>query len=414
MPTKRVMVIGGGAAGMAAAVRAGECGAQVTLLERFPKLGKKLLATGNGRCNLMNMSAPRYFGQPVFAEAVLAQMPASRVLGVFRRWGLMTVQEDDGRVYPACGQAAAVLEVLKARLREQRVNIQLDTEIDALTRLSDGQWCAETTDHRAYQAEKCILATGGLAGGHLGCTQGAYALAAENGHRLHPLFPGLAPLLTDKSMVRGLAGLRAPAIVTLMDRGEPVSAAQGEMLFAEYGVSGICVMQLARDACPIVQRGGRAWLRVDFSPMLGLCPRIYGRLPLDRIPDHTQAVRALLESRARILPKDELLLGLVPAALKTRLERARPEELPELLAAYPIGITGVRSFENAQITCGGIDTSAVDPATMASEICDGLYLTGELLDVDGDCGGFNLLFAFATGLLAGENAAGGYAYKVID
>ncbi len=404
MPTKRVMVIGGGASGMAAAIRAGECGAQVTLLERFPKLGKKLLATGNGRCNLMNMGTARYFGQSDFAEAVLSHMPAARVLGVFRRWGLMTVQEDDGRVYPACGQASAVLEVMKARLREQRVDVQLETEIDTLTRLPNGQWCAKTTDHRDFRADACILATGGLAGGNLGCTQASYALAASNGHYMTPLFPGLAPLLTDKSMVRGLAGLRAPVIVTLMERNKPVCAAQGEMLFADYGVSGICVMQLARDAYPIVQRGGRAWLKVDFSPMLGLCPRAYGRLPIDQISDHRQAVRALLESRARMLPKDELLLGLVPMALKTRLERAEMTELPELLTAYPIDIKGVRSFENAQITCGGIDTTAVDPAAMSSKICENLYLTGELLNVDGDCGGFNLLFAFATGLIAGEHA----------
>ncbi len=408
MEKKRVMVVGGGAAGMVAAIRAAEKGAAVTVLERFQKPGKKLLATGNGRCNLCNSGAPVYFGQSAFALRVLEQMPAARVMGVFERWGLALVQEDGGRVYPACGQASAVLDVLRARMEENGVQVVVNAPVHSLYK-ERGALIARTEDMADYQADACILATGGLAGGNLGCERGDYSLAAEHGHALTPLSPALAPLITEKSAVRGLAGLRAPVIVTLMDGRDAVSAAQGEMLFADYGVSGICVMQLARDAYDLTQAGSGAWLRVDFSPMMGLCPREYGRLALGDLKDHAPLARELLRKRAGMLKSADLLLGLLPAVLRRRLEGAAIEELPTLLTAFPIAIQKVRSFENAQITRGGIDTDGVNPMTMESKYLEGLYLSGEMLNVDGDCGGYNLLFAFATGLIAGENAAGNKA-----
>lgn len=405
MSARRVLIIGGGAAGMAAAIRAEEKGAEATILERFPRLGKKLLATGNGRCNLCNMGEPIYFGQSDFARSVLSFMPAARVLGVFERWGLSVCMEEDGRVYPSCGQASAVLDVLTARLAERRVRVETGAAVTDLFSAGEG-FVARTEDMREFEADACVLATGGLAGGNLGCPLSSYALAQNLGHTLTPLSPALAPLMTERSAVRGLAGLRAPVIVTLMDGTMPVCAAQGEALFAEYGVSGICVMQLARDAYDLTRNGGRAWLRIDFSPMLNICARAFGRVPLERLEDHEPAVRELLKKRALTLKQDELLLGLLPGALYKKLNTAPRDALPALLTKYPVAVQGVRAFENAQITRGGVDAAQIDPETMASRLCPGLYLTGELLNVDGDCGGFNLLFAFATGLLAGESAAG--------
>ena len=404
MSARHLLVIGGGASGLSAAVRAAENGASVTLLERFRKPGRKLLATGNGRCNLANTGAPLYFGDAGFAVQTLDALPVNTMLETFERWGLHTVAEADGRVYPACGQAAAVLDVLLARARANGVQMVLDASVRALT-FDGARFFARTEAGVEYAADGCILAFGGCAGGNLGCARNAYALAEAFGHTVSPLAPALAPLVTDKSAVRFLAGMRAPVIVTLMDGKAPVCAAQGEALFADYGVSGICVMQLARDAYLLEKRGAAPWLRVDFSPMLGLARRAFGRLDAFALEDHAADAREMLQARARVLPENELLLGLVPAQLAQRLSGARPDALPELLTAYPIPVRGVRSFENAQVTQGGVSCHEVSPQTMESRLMPGLFLTGEALDVDGDCGGYNLQFAFCSGMLAGESAA---------
>ena len=402
MSQNRAVVIGAGASGMAAAIRAGECGYHVTLLEKGQKPGRKLLATGNGRCNLCNTGAPVYFGEADFALKVLQQCGASRVLNTFDRWGLQTIQEEEGRVYPACGQAQAVLDVLLCRLNEIHASIETDSEVIRI-RKEQGLFRVMTADYREFVAERCILATGGMAGGRLGCEYSAYQLAASLGHRMTDLSPALVPIMTDKGSVRSLAGLRVPAIVTLMDGKQPVSAAQGEVLFADYGLSGICVMQLASECDALLDMGRSPRLKVDFSPLLNVCPRKYGRLDVSQMPDWRAAVDALLRRRAMLVPEERVLVGLLPAALARRFADVPLKNLADRLCGYIIPVQGIRSMEYAQVTHGGVFAQDVDPQTMQSKCCEGLYLTGEMLNVDGDCGGFNLLFAFATGLLAGEN-----------
>lgn len=399
----QIIVVGAGASGMAAAICAAEQGAKVTVLEKNTKPGKKLLATGNGRCNLCNVSAPRYYGQTDFALKVLSNMSAARMLGTLERWGLATVQEDGGRVYPASGQAQTVMDVLSVKMAETGVRLVTESEVTGIS-CAQGMFSVETVNGQ-YTADKCILSTGGLAGGRLGCELSSYDLPVSQGHRLNRLSPALTPLMTDRAAVRGLAGLRVPAIVTLMSGKTPISASQGEILFADYGISGICVMQLASDTEEALRTSSDVWLNVDFSPLIGLCKREYRRLELSELTDRTEQIRALLNRRLRLIAPQNLLTGLLPGALCRRLEGTRPGELPYLLTHFPLTIKGVRSFENAQVTHGGIDTRDVDPNTMQSARCPGLYLTGEVLDVDGDCGGFNLLFAFSSGMLAGSNAA---------
>ncbi len=403
-----VIVIGGGAAGLTAALSASGQGARVLVLEAAGRVGRKILASGNGRCNLANVGPASYPGGGAFAQNVLRQCPVSRVLDFFHGLGLVTVEEDGGRVYPGCGQAAAVLDVLRGAIERRAIEVLCDTPVQ---RIQPTKWGLRVqTGGKTHDASAVIAACGGMAGGKLGHDGGAYQLLTDLGHTLTPVKPALSPLMAEKSAVRGLSGLRLPAILTLCgQKGQPLgNPFQGEALFTDYGVSGVCAMELARRAGEEKEKTG-AWptLYMDFSPMLGLCPRYYGALDEAwRDPGrHLKPMRAFLEDRAHTLPKDALLQGMVPRLLAERLKGQSLPELARSLSAFPVPLTGVRGLEYAQVTAGGIACREFDPDTLRSQLVPGLYAAGEMLDVDGACGGFNLQFAFASGIVAGEQAA---------
>ena len=396
-----VLIIGGGASGLAAAIVAARHGARVTLLERGDRVGKKLLATGNGRCNLANLGEPCYFGDAAFAAAVLARMPVSGVLRFFADIGLPTRPDAAGRVYPGCNQAAAVLDVLRMQLDALGVRVQTQTEALSLRRKGSG-WIVRT-NQGDLTADQVILCCGGLAAPKLGAVN-AYRLLTDLGCRLIPPAPALSPIETETAPLKGLSGLRLPVILTLCQGEAPVACAQGEALFADYGISGVCAMQLARDAWALLKKGKKPMLYVDFSPTLGICDYVMGRQtagdPLAHLPD----AQRWLDARQG-MPGPDKLLGALPRLLREKLQKAAPGDLPRLLCAYPLAVTGVRGFDQAQVTQGGIDTADFDPATLEHCRLPGLRVCGEMLNVDGDCGGYNLQFAFATGLLAGAAAA---------
>ncbi len=414
-----VIIIGGGAAGLTAALSASGRGASVTVLEAAPRVGRKILASGNGRCNLANTVPAEYAGGGGFAARVLDRCPADRVLAFFRGLGLLTAQEDAGRVYPACGQASAVLDVLRSALDRQGVRVLCDCPANRIEPKKDGGFRVHT-HQGAMDARAVVAACGGMAGGRLGHDGGAYRLLTDLGHALIPTMPALSPLTAEKSAVKGLAGLRLPAILTLCRKKDGLTArdarrrdmpifrpCQGEALFTDYGVSGICAMELCRRTGEEFAESG-AWpvLYLDFSPMLGLVPRRYGWLEGDPRPERNlDAVRALLKKRAETLPPDDLLTGLAPRVLAERLKGQSIPDLARNLAAYAVPLTGVRGFDYAQVTAGGVSAAEFDPETLESLRVPNLFAAGEMLDVDGPCGGYNLLFAFASGLLAGESAA---------
>ena len=403
-----VIIIGGGAAGLTAALSASERGARVLMLEAANRVGRKILASGNGRCNLANMGPESYPGGGAFAGNVLARCPVNKILDSFHGLGLVTVEEDGGRVYPGCGQAAAVLDVLRGAIERRGIEVLCDTPAQ---RIQPTKWGLRVhAGGKAWDASAVIAACGGMAGGKLGHGGGAYQLLTDLGHTLTPVKPALSPLMTEKSAVKGLSGLRLPAILTLCgQRGQPLgNPYQGEALFTDYGVSGVCAMELARLAGEEKEKTG-AWpvLYMDFSPMLALCPQYYGALDETmRDPNrHLKPIRAFLEERTHILPNDTLLRGMVPRLLAERLKGQTLTELARSLAAFPVPLTGVRGLEYAQVTAGGIACGEFDPDTLQSRLIPGLYAAGEMLDVDGTCGGFNLQFAFASGMVAGEQAA---------
>ncbi|MBR3106319.1 MAG: aminoacetone oxidase family FAD-binding enzyme [Clostridia bacterium] len=397
-----VMIIGGGAAGLTAALSASKQGAKTVVLEAAPRVGRKILASGNGRCNLANASALRYNGDTALAEAVLTACPVERVLRFFRGLGLMTVEEAGGRIYPACGQAAAVLDVLRLALERQGVDLICEAPVTKLEKTKAG--FRVLTPRGVFEARSVVAAFGGMAGGKLGHDGGAYRLLTDLGHTLVPPRPALSALVTEKKAVKGLSGLRLPAKLTLCDGTKPIEADQGEALFTDYGVSGVCAMQLSRTAGKLLSTGKSPMLYLDFSPMLGLTPRIYDRVEAGDPFINVPLLLSCLKERQHTLPKEALLTGLAPRLLAERLKGLPLPEMAKALAAFPAPVIGVRGMENAQVTAGGIRGDEFDPKTLQSRLCPGLFAAGEALDVDGDCGGYNLQFAFASGLIAGENA----------
>ena len=397
----RVIVIGAGASGLAAAVAAAEHGAKVTMLESAARPGRKLLAAGNGRCNVMNTGAPAYFGGRDFAETLFASRPGA-VQRFLEHTGILLAEEEAGRVYPACAQSQAVLEALMNAVRRCGARVLYGHTVTEIRRTDNG--FDVFSGEERFTAERVICCCGGMAGINLGHDGSSYRLMTEMGHALVPPRPALCGIETDQRDVSGLSGLRCPAGLTLCLGEKALDAAVGEALFARDGISGVCAMQLARKAGEYA--GRELMLYVDFAPMLFADLRQYRHfVPSEHhLSVSTERVRALLsERRARF--GEDLLVGLLPALLRERLKNVPLGRLAEQLTAFPLRVKGTRSFDHAQVTAGGLRTDAFDPFTMESKSVPGLYACGEMLDVDGDCGGFNLQFAFLSGLAAGENAA---------
>ena len=396
-----VIIIGAGAAGMAAAIAAGERGRQVLLLEKADRPGRKIHASGNGRCNLMNSGLLRYFGDPAFAAEVLRPYGKDKLSAFFHRYGLLLAEENEGRVYPFTFQSASVVSTLRNAL-ETAGTILLQNDGAVSAERNAGAFTVHTVSGKTFTAKCLIIACGGAAQPKLGGNTDGYRLLTSFGHTLIPVRPSLVPLNTDRKSISGLSGLRVRCGVTVLRCGEPVHQENGEVLFTDYGVSGICIMQCARFAGE-----GETMLELN--------------LLKDAFPDRGQCVAELKRRKTLfsglsplcllngILPERLTYAVLKQSGMPLRGETAgetgdeQIERIADAGYAYRITVTGNRGMDYAQVTAGGIDCAEFNASTMESKIVPGLFAAGEVLNVDGDCGGFNLMFAFAGGLTAGSN-----------
>lgn len=395
------IVIGGGASGMTAAISAAEKKEQVLLLEKSNKLGRKMLASGNGRCNLLNRSAPRYYGDASFAEKVLRGCPLGELVRFYERYGIMVMELSEGRMYPVSLQAASVVSMLSLALKVNQVTVRLEAPVESV-RYEDGLFRV-TASGECYEAKRVIVTCGGLAQPKLGGSPDGYAILRSFGHTLSEPFPALVPVETDKKAVSGLSGVRVQCNVSLLSREKLLHREQGELLFTDYGISGICVMQCSR----FIRGHADCLFEADF---------------LSRVfPDGQAALREL--RRRRSLFADcapvSLLDGILPQKLASAVLRqagirnadqavkhVSDENLERVLNAayhYRIKVVSARGMDYAQVTAGGISCAEFDSETMESRLRSGLYAAGEVLNIDGDCGGFNLMFACASGILAGRS-----------
>jgi len=406
-----IAVIGGGASGMIAALSAVKSAPhlRVAVLERLSRVGKKLMATGNGRCNITNMNASEknYHGSVSFMRPAMAKYPPKKVLSFFETLGVHCREEDEGRVYPMSDQASSVLDTLRLSMEESGVEEICDFEVVSLTRAKNG-YRLTAKDSRQLIAKRVICAAGGLASPSLGGSSTGYKLLESCGHELTPRFPALVQLKTNPEYTRPLKGIKYSGAIDLFVDGQLRRTETGEILFTEYGLSGIAVMQISRIAAQALS--------------LKRPPTVEARLHL--LPMSYDAVFELLRSRRRMLSKralENFLTGLVNKRLgqmiikwTTGLNLSEPSgiltdsqlsDLTIALTEWMIQITGTQGFDQAQVTAGGVKTEDVNPHTMESLLADGLYITGEVLDIDGDCGGYNLQWAWASGLTAGEACA---------
>ena len=395
-------IIGGGASGMAAALAAAENpNVRVLLFERQARLGRKLQATGNGRCNLTNLHASEggFHGEDeAFCRNALTAFGPEAALGWFKAMGLFTVAEPSGRVYPYSDQANSVLDVLRFALEKPNIQVITGFEVSKV-RKDSGNFLVENGEE-SYLCDKLIIACGGLAGTKLGGSMSGYKLLMKFGHKCTKLRPTLVQLKCAWGGVAGLKGVRANCRAQILRSGDVFAQSTGELQFTEYGLSGPVIFEISRDAC----HGPGNWsCRLDFLPEIG----------------REELLTELTRRQRTGLPVEELLTGILHNRLGRVLSKAagvhgnglvkdlHPEELHAVCDAvkcFDIPLTEPMGMDSAQVTAGGILTKDFDAATMESKLVPGLYACGEVLDIDGDCGGYNLQWAWSSGRLAGLSA----------
>lgn len=408
-----IVIVGAGASGlMAAYAAARERKAQgrlggVLVVEGNPKPGKKLLATGNGRCNLTNLDASvsHYHGDRDLAAPLLEAFPSSRVVEEFRSLGLLCRADEEGRVYPRSLQAAAVLQALRDGCQELGVELRCGGGVTGLLRKGQA-FQIQLEGSQPLTASRLILACGGKASPKHSFSQGGYELAKQLGHQVTPLYPVLTGLKSPKKSLRSLKGMRVRCNASLLQEGTVLYREGGEVLFGESALSGICVFNLSAHLPQPVPQG------VEVS--LDLFPELSYREVLSYLErqakDHPNRPGWELFAGALNLRVGEELAKEASIARETvfsQLSRQQLRKAAGLSKDWRFPVSGGGDWDSAQVTGGGVPLGEVDSLTLESKKCRGLYLTGELLNLHGDCGGYNLHWAWATGLAAGKAAGMG-------
>lgn len=405
---KRVGIIGGGASGLVAAIGAARNGAEVTVIEHMDRVGKKILSTGNGRCNLTNykMEEDCYrCGRKDFPMQVIRKVNVNETLEFFMELGIVP-KNRNGYIYPNSDQAASVLDVLREEIERLKIRILLSCHVEKIEKKNGGFFIH--TDQGTVETDALILAAGSKAAPSTGSDGSGYEYARQLGHSIIKPLPALVQLRCQGNMYKQMAGIRTEAEVSLQADGITLAKDKGELQITDYGLSGIPVFQVSRYAARALDEKKKVRVYVDFMPGW----------------DNSESFR-LLKKRALLLaykPAAELFTGMLNRKLAQVLLKLagidgniscgsltgkQLEKICKELKEYEAVVMSVNPFANAQVCCGGVDTNEIDETTMESRFCPGLYMAGEILDVDGICGGYNLQFAWSSGLIAGRCAAGG-------
>ena len=412
----RIAIVGAGASGMVAAITAAGYGESVTLFEKTDRVGKKILATGNGKCNLgnLNFSTEQYYcSDKEKLHSMFRIFSTEDTISFFESSGLM-IKDKNGYLYPYSEQASAVLDILRMELKEKAVQVISDTEIVSAVydrrkqvfRLKDAKGKGNAFD-------RVILACGSPASLKKGEGMSGYRLAESLGHYVTPIVPGLVQLTSDEAFCKALAGVRCQAKVRLLsDKGE-IAAEAGEVQFTEYGISGIPVFQISRVAGYALKAGKRINAEIDFFPEQE--NQAYNLFYKRRYEE--QKDRTLEEFLTGTLNKKINMVlikycGCKPTMTVKEAGWSKLKELMQSSRAFRIHINGTNPIGNAQVCAGGVAFDEID-TQMQSKLIPGLYFAGELVDVDGKCGGYNLQWAWTSGYIAGRNAAGSSTQNMI-
>ena len=408
MNTKRIVVVGGGASGLVAAICAAREGAKVTIIEQKDKLGKKILSTGNRRCNLTN----EYMGLECFrgddtsiVAKVLEQFGYKDTLLFFEELGVIS-KSRHGYVYPISDQASTILDVLCYEVNKLNINVILEETVENITK--DSKVFLVKSNKNSYVCDAVILATGGKAAPILGSDGRGYGLAESFGHTVSDVVPALVQLVGKGNYFKQVSGVRVNATVKLFVNEECAALDTGELQLTNYGISGIPVFQVSRYAAKALNAKKSVFAEVDFIPTMEeteLKDFISKRKIQHGERLATEFFVGMLHDKLSSMLLKE---AYIPAHIQAKeIREDKWEKLLKLIKHFRIEITDTKTFEQAQVCAGGVRTSEINCSTMESVYEKNLYITGELLDIDGICGGYNLQWAWSTGFIAGKNAVKG-------
>lgn len=417
-----VAVIGGGASGMAAAIFAQQTfgekysrNGSVAIFERNDRVGKKLLMTGNGRCNLTNLEADmfHFHGNDVrFSKGALLRFPPEKIISFFEEIGVICTVDETQKVYPMSLHAASVLDSLRLSMDDLDIQVRTCAQVTDISADKNG-FVISLSDKSSYRAASVIIAAGGMCAPATGSDGNGYRLLTKFSHKLYNPVPSIVQLKTDTKFCKPLSGNKIQGSAALYISNRKIREEAGEILFTDYGLSGPPILQLSG----YVSRAVADKPKSDPAPLIQVC--------IDFLPEYSiDEVRTILFLRRNSFGNrklDDFLTGIFHKRLALGLLREATDkpmsvlvsslsdkEIESLSAACKsiyIKVAGTMPFTNAQTTAGGISTSDFDPSTLASAKCPGLFACGEILDIDGDCGGYNLQWAWASGFLAGSSAA---------
>ncbi len=406
MKKKHIIIVGGGASGLVAAIAAARRGATVTIIEQKDRVGKKILSTGNGRCNLTNeyMELKCFHGDDTtVVPEVLEQFGYQETLHFFEELGVI-LKSRQGYIYPVSDQATTILDVLRMEIERLGVELILEESVCSVKKTKKG--FQVQTKKGSYMGDAVILATGGKAASVLGSDGSGYGLAKSFGHSISPVVPALVQLIGKGAYFKQLSGVRTNAKVSVFVDGRYADSDTGELQLTNYGISGIPVFQVSRHAAKALQQRRRVSTELNFMPNLSEKELITFLMMRRAAHGYKTSEDFLVGMFHKKLTGVFLKEAKIPFRSKAEnLSDKQLEKLAWVLQHFYIEIEDTNSFDQAQVCAGGVRTGEVNARTMESVFERGLYLTGELLDIDGICGGYNLQWAWATGYLAGSNAA---------
>ncbi len=408
---KKIFVIGGGPAGMMAACRAAEGGASVTLFEKMSRVGRKLGITGKGRCNLTNTAdvaevVRNLPGNGKFLYSALKKFSSADTVSFFEDLGVVTKVERGGRIFPASDDASEVIDALLRRLTILGVDVRTNSTVTKILAESH-KVTGVLVNGKILACDAVILATGGASYPATGSTGDGFRMARQLGHNVTPILPALVPLETEEDFVRDVQGLSLKNVrVKLLADGKSVAEQFGEMLFTHFGVSGPIILTLSRRAAQLLADGRFVELELNLKPALKpeqLDARILRDFDKFKRKSLKNALVELLP--AKLIPIVLDLSYLAEGKRVDEVTQAERRRLAEILQSLPLTITRTRPIDEAIVTAGGVDVKELDPRTMRSKLVEGLFVVGEVADVDGFTGGFNLQAAWSMGNVAGISAA---------
>ena len=404
-----VAVIGAGAAGLMAASAAAQAGAQVVLFEKNAKVGRKIMITGKGRCNVTNdCDVPGVLANipvnPRFLYSALGKCSPADIMAFFEGLGVPLKTERGNRVFPVSDKALDIVDALFFHVKRLGVRLELGCTVEGIE-TRDGAVCGVRVNGKVFAADRVIVATGGASYPATGSTGDGYTFARVLGHTIIPPRPSLVPLVAEGDVCSKLMGLSLKNVrITVRENEKPIFEDFGEMLFTHFGLSGPLILSASAHMRHFGSRQYR--VDIDLKPALDektLDKRLLSDFETHKNSDFINALGELLPRK--LIPVVVERSGIDPRVKVHSVTKAQRQALLHLLKAFPVTITGARPIAEAIITTGGVSVKQVSPKTMESKLVQGLYLAGELLDVDAYTGGFNLQIAWATGRLAGQSAA---------